>query len=49
MIRSAFFPISNDPYCSERPKAAALLIVAAAKASGKLIRQRTHAKFIEID
>lgn len=37
MIRSAFLPTSNEPYLSDRPNAAALLIVAAANASSKLI------------
>ena len=46
MTMSPFFPISSDPWLSDRPREAAALMVAAARASGIVRWRFTHARCI---
>ena len=46
MTISPHFPTSSDPYSSERPRAAAALMVAAERASGIVMWRLTHARCI---
>ena len=48
MRRSPLLPGSMDPYLSDKPRAAAALIVAAARASGILMWRLTQARCITV-